>query len=390
MFGIRTKEDVTAAKDAFPILHELYRKEYKSTALNITASIKAEEPIRLTITDGENTVTTVGAIPQAAKNKALTQDDAYKSLTKFGDTPYFSKGFKADIDDGLFVPASELNALRRNATELLSLKRAEIGHQRAEINYSAPEFSTKSDKIPDIVIRIENESQIPTNLSGIKAVIVPLESDINPINNTISIVDIPRGITSEKLIFDRLSTFKEKGFDIALCGNLSSVAISKELGFKVIADTGLNIHNSEALKTIENMGIKAAVASPELTLNSIKTLSTTLPTGIVSYGNIPLMLFKNCPIKNGKDCNNCDKKGTLTDRLGTKFPVRCRLGYSELLNSVPIWLADRQPELKGIDFQVLYFTNETPKDVESVINAYKNGNGCANSYTRGLYYKGTI
>ncbi len=390
MFGIRTKEDVTAAKDAFPILHELYRKEYKSTALNITASIKAEEPIRLTITDGENTVTTVGAIPQAAKNKALTQEDAYKSLTKFGDTPYFEKFFTADIDDGLFVPASELNALRRNATELLSLKRAEIGHQRAEINYSAPEFSTKCDKIPDIVIRIENESQIPTNLSGIKAVIVPLESDINPINNTISIVDIPRGITSEKLIFDKLSTFKEKGFDIALCGNLSAVAIAKELGFKVIADTGLNIHNSEALKTIENMGIKAAVASPELTLNSIKTLCTTLPTGIVSYGNIPLMLFKNCPIKNGKDCNNCDKKGTLTDRLGTKFPVRCRLGYSELLNSVPIWLADRQPELKSIDFQVLYFTNETPKDVESVINAYKNGKGCDNSYTRGLYYKGTI
>ena len=368
----------------------MYRKEYKSTALNITASIKAEEPIRLTITDGENTVTTVGAIPQAAKNKAITQDDAYKSLTKFGDTPYFSKDFTADIDVGLFVSASELNALRRNATELLSLKRAEIGHQRAEINYSAPEFSTKSDKIPDIVIRIENESQIPTNLSGIKAVIVPLESDINPINNTISIVDIPRGITSEKLIFDRLSKFKEKGFDIALCGNLSAVAIAKELGFKVIADTGLNIHNSEALKTIENMGIKAAVASPELTLNSIKTLSTTLPTGIVSYGNIPLMLFKNCPIKNGKDCNNCDKKGTLTDRLGTKFPVRCRLGYSELLNSVPIWLADRQPELKGIDFQVLYFTNETPKDVENVINAYKNGKGRDNSYTRGLYYKGTI
>ena len=30
MFGIRTKEDVVSADKAFPILHELYRKEYKS------------------------------------------------------------------------------------------------------------------------------------------------------------------------------------------------------------------------------------------------------------------------------------------------------------------------------------------------------------------------
>ena len=390
MFGIRTKEDVIAAKDAFPILHELYRKEYKSTAVNITASIKTNKPLSLTMTDGENTVTTVGNIPQEAKNKEITQEDAYKSLTKFGDTPFFVKEFKADIDDGLFVPSSELNALRRNAAELLSLKRSEIGHPNAEIDYTAPCSSTKIDKIPDIVIRIENENQIPENLSGVRAVIVPLESDINPIENTINIVDIPRGIISEKLISNRLLKFKERGFNIALCGNLSAVTIAKELGFKVVADSGLNIHNSEALKTAESMDIYAAIVSPELTLNNIKALSASIPMGIISYGNIALMLFKNCPIKNGKDCNACDKKGTLTDRLGTKFPIRCRLGYSELLNSVPIWLADRQHELKGIDFQVLYFTNETPEVVESVIDAYKNGKSCDNSYTRGLYYKGTI
>ncbi|MBQ4119896.1 MAG: U32 family peptidase [Clostridia bacterium] len=390
MFGIRTKEDVTAAKDAFPVLHELYRKEYKSVGVNITAQIQKNKPISLTLTDGNNQITATGSIPQAAKNKAISLDDAYKSLTKFGDTPYFAKDFKAELDDGLFMPSSELNALRRQACELLSLERAKITREKAKLEYSFAPFSTKCDKTPDIVIRIENESQIPKDLSGIKAVIAPLESEINPIDNTINIVDIPRGITSEKLIIDRLAKFKEKGFKNALCGNLSAVAIAKELGFNVIADTGLNIHNSEALKTAQNIGITAALVSPELTLNNIKSLNSKLPKGIVSYGYIPLMLFKNCPIKNGKDCTTCDKNGMLTDRLGTKFPVRCRLGYSELLNSVPIWLADRQKELYGIDFQVLFFTNETREDVEKVISAYKSGKPCDNNFTRGLYYKGTI
>lgn len=390
MFGIRTKEDVAAAKDAFPILHELYRKEYKSVGIDITTLIKENMPISLTLNDGINKVTSIGAIPQKARNKAISYDDAYKSLTKFGDTPYFEKTFKADIDNKLFVPSSELNALRREACEKLSQKRALVTHEKAETEYSSDCFSTKTDKIPDLVIRIENITQIPKDLSGIKAVIVPLESEINLIENTENIVDIPRGISSENLIFDRLLKFKEKGFKTALCGNLSAVAIAKKLGFTIIADTGLNIHNSESLKTAQNMSIAAAIASTELTLSNIKSLNRAIPTGIISYGNIPLMLFKNCPIKNGKNCSECSKNEVLTDRLGTNFPIRCRLGYSELLNSVPLWLADRQNELNGIDFQVLYFTNETADEVKLVIEAYKSNKSCSASFTRGLYYKGTI
>ena len=45
------------------------------------------------------------------------------------------------------------------------------------------------------------------------------------------------------------------------------------------------------------------------------------------------MLTRNCPIKNGKTCAECDKKGKLTDRKGIEFPVMCRAGYSEILNS---------------------------------------------------------
>ena len=81
MFGIRTKEDVISADKAYPILHELYRKERKSIAITIEAEILENKPISLTLCDGENTVTALGEFPQLAKNKALTKEDVIKNIT---------------------------------------------------------------------------------------------------------------------------------------------------------------------------------------------------------------------------------------------------------------------------------------------------------------------
>ncbi len=389
MFGIRTKEDVVSANKAFPILHELYRKEPKKVAINIKAIIKENEPVSLILEDGVNTVTAYGGIPQKAKNRALTQEDALKNLTKFGDTPYFEKESHLELDELLFVPASELNSLRREACELLDKQRAKINNQK-NIAYSPKPIQNEGNKTPDLIIRIENPHQLPTDLKDIKAVIVPLEKDFEVIGDVINIVDIPRGIISEKIITEQLLKYKQKGFNLCLCGNLSAVEIAKTIGFTVISDTGLNIHNSESCETVSNLGAKAVVLSPELTLESISQINSPIKKGIITYGKIPLMLFKNCPIKNGSDCSKCDKSQVLTDRLGTKFPIRCRLGYSELLNSVPIWLGDKQSLLKGLDFQILYFTNETKEDVENIIRAYKKEKEADFKYTRGLYFKGTI
>ena len=66
------------------------------------------------------------------------------------------------------------------------------------------------------------------------------------------------------------------------------------------------------------------------------------------------------------------------------------MGYSELLNSVPLWLDDKQNDLSSLDFQVLYFTNETKKEVNEIITDFKNGKSSTQKCTRGLFYKGTI
>ena len=388
MFGIRTKEDVVSADKAFPVLHEIYRNELQSAAVDLKFTAKAGQETELTLTDGENTVSVKGSVPDFAQNKAADADSVLKNLNKFGGTPYYLNNSEIVLDDGLFLRASELNEIRRTAVELLSEKCGQSNRKISGLTYENNLTDSVHKNKPDLYVRLENADQIPDDLSGISALILPLENDFPKIDSIKCIAEIPRGIISEQAIMNRLEKFKQNGVDAALCGNLSAVKIAKDCGFEIIADTGLNVYNSQSANVLANMGCSAAVLSNEMLLTDAASLSSPIYKGIVSYGNIPLMLFKNCPIKNGKNCSECDKKGVLTDRKGIEFPVRCRMGYSELLNSVPVWLADKQ--IKNIDFQILYFTNETHNRVTEVIRAYKNQSEPDCKYTRGLFFRGVI
>ena len=392
MFGVRTKEDVLSSDKAFPLLHELYRGERDSVEISVKAEILKDKPISLTLKDCDgNEVTVSGKIPQTAQNKPLTAESALKNICKFGTTPYFDIGGGINIDDGLFVTAGELNELRRKAVAELDKKRSELKFAPSVAEYILKEDTTLLKKQPQIICRFENKHQIPEDLSGVKGIMIPLEADpvINICDGIEKIVDIPRGILGEKLIAERLKLFKENGFTTAACGNLAAFKIAKEQGFKILADTGMNVFNCESAKTVKNMGACAITLSSELALQDTK-FESVVKKGIVAYGNIPLMIFKNCPLKNGISCDKCDKNGVITDRLGVEFPIRCRLGYSEMLNSVPIWLADRKDEYSHLDFVTLYFTRESKSEVADVIKGYKNGGPPLKKHTRGLYYRGTI
>lgn len=388
MFGIRTKEDVVSADKAFPILHEIYRNERQSVAVDLKFTAKSESEIELILTDGENIVSISGNVPDMAQNKSADEESVLKNLNKFGGTPYYLNNYEIVLDDGLFLRAGELNELRRAAVELLNNKRSEVNREINDFYYQNNLTDSGHKSKPDLYIRLENSDQIPDDLSGISALILPLENDFPEILGVKCIAEIPRGIISETAIISRLEKFKEKGVNTALCGNLSAVKIAKDCNFEIWADTGLNVYNSNSAQEVKNMGCASAVLSTEMLLSDAASLKSPINKGIIGYGNIPLMLFKNCPIKNGKSCNNCDKNGVLTDRKGIEFPVRCRMGYSELLNSVPLWLADK--ELKNIDFQILYFTKEDKARVSEVISAYKNRKDPDCKHTRGLYFRGVI
>ena len=247
----------------------------------------------------------------------------------------------------------------------------------------------KKHELTKTYIRIASSKQLPDNLEDIDALIVPIEEDLKEINKEL-IVEIPRWLTNETYIKERLKYHYDNGIRKAYCNNLSAIAIAKEIGYEVIGGNYLNIANSQAAKVLEEMEIKEITVSSELSFKEIKEIKTTSDKGIISYGNLPLMLLVNCPLKNGRKCSECDKKGYIVDRMNIKFPIRCHLNYSELLNSAPIYLADRKKDYKDIDYQILYFTIENKKEVEKILRDYKDEVSADFNFTTGLYYRSVI
>ena len=388
MFGIRTKDDVIAAGDTYAYLHEFYRLERQSIAIKMSAQILSGKPLSLSVTDGKNTVNVMGDVPQTAKNKALQKQSVCDNLIKLGNTPYFCDNIEVTLDDGLFVAASVLNSLRREAIEQLDNKRSEfkVGE------YSIPQIEKDANfnGKKQFVARFASLEQIPQNLSNIDTIILPYEFDMLKIDGVNIVAELPRYIGDESVVEQRLLKLKNQGLKTVFCGNLSAATLAKKLGFNVIGNWGFNVNNKYSIDALEQIGLDSVMISAEISVKELKKISSAIPIGVFAYGRLPLMLTRNCPIKNGKNCVQCDKKGSLIDRKGIEFPVMCRTGYSEVLNSAPLYMGDRLTELPDVDFLVLYFTNETQEEVSKIINAYSNGTKYSGDYTRNLYYRDLI
>ncbi len=388
MFGIRTKENVEDSATALSTIHKLYRNERQSVALTTKVFIKENAPIKLSLSDGKSTVTVEGEIPQKAINRAVDKEYVKSKLNKTGGTPYYITDIKVELDDNLSVSAALLNDLRRKGLELLSEKRAEV--LPIEIKEAKTSLQTHKSESLKTVVKIDDLSQLTNKTRKVDLVVLPFDADIEDLDlkgETNFAVELPRGIADEGKVLTKLEKFKSKGIKTAFCGTLVAKKLATHLGYNVVADTGLNVFNSYCAEIFASSCV-GVVLSPEMLISDAIKISSSLPKGIVSYGRLPLMITRNCPIKNGKTCKDCKRQGSITDRKAVEFPIRCKNGFAELLNSKVIWLGDRQDQLAGLDFQVLNFTDETPETVDQVLDAYKNNKPPFCDYTRGMYYRG--
>jgi len=156
---------------------------------------------------------------------------------------------------------------------------------------------------------------------------------------------------------------------------------------------GLNITNNVAAQFYAEQGLSGLLILPEVKDSDIASIAPArngkpVPTGVMIYGHMPLMLTRACPLKNIHDCAHCDKTGVLTDRKAKKFPVRCGLGVRTIYNPVPIYMGDK-PGALAVDYGVAYFTLESREDAAQVLDMIRTHAPFEGEFTRGLYFKGT-
>ena len=391
MFGTRQKEDVVAAKDVLPKLAELYHRETKACTADFECIVKADEPVSLTMSaDGEQ-VTVNGDVPQIAQNRPTDSAMIEKQLSKLGDTPYSFGKLKTDIDEGLIVPASALNALRRDAVEKMNVLRISTKRRPQrfeEINLNFPKLlNIKHKAFRAKLYKAEQLAAVPDSF---EIAFLPLDIILSAkLQSGVKLgAALPRFVTDENKLSEKLKKLKALGINDVLCTNYAHIRLCRD-DFVMHGDFGLNVTNSLTLQKYAEMGLADATASFEMKLNQINSLGDMLPYGIIGYGRLPLMLTRNCPIRQAVGgCKNCT--GGLTDRTGRFFPVKCDGVSSEVLNSDVLVLSDRLNEV-NCSFITLVFTDESPERVRQVCDCYENHRKLdAENITRGLYYRGIL
>ena len=365
MLGIRSEDDKSASRTLSP-----FGGITRKIPLDFAVRMKENEPITLTVSDKTRSVSAEGDIPQAALTAPLSAEHIERNLSKLGGTPYAIGSLTVEMDDGLMLPVSRLNDLRRRA---IAAWEANLVPEKME---KAPYIMQKSQHVSQKArsARFYSPAQItPLAREFFDCIYLPLGKETTETDGVI----LPPVIFERdlKVVKEMLSAAVAKGVRYALVGNIGHIDLAKEAGLVPVGDFRFNVTNCESVCVLEEMGIPSLILSPELTLPQARDIKGD--TSLIVYGRIPLMTVEKCVIREIADCNTCDKnEAKLTDRRGVSFPVLREWEHRNVIyNSLPTSMSDRQDQLTkaGILSQHFIFSIETPDEVDEVITLWKKG-----------------
>mgnify|MGYP001519358425 FL=1 len=404
MFGRRQEGEDTA--DLFASARATYEQgEPQRIGVRFYAMIRRGEPAQLAVEDPDgNLCRTRGPVPEQAVYRSLTPQDLEQQLKKTGGTPYLCTAVRSSLDPDLMLPASAINAMRRDVIAELTAKRGRAAPARLNAYDEPPRYDGIAGE-PQLTIAVRTAGQITSRMLSMKPTVlyVPLSelAEHPDLPQRVSVETqlaaiLPRVIWSGELapVARQLRTVYEMGVRQVLAGNLGQLHIARAAGFAVRGDFGLNIINSRAMRYLREQGLDSQLLSFELTLPQIRDISKAVPAELLIYGRLPLMLMENCVMKNRTGICAC-QTGTvrLVDRVGEEFPIvkdpgTCR---NVLLNGKKLYLLDKKDALRGMGLWALrlQFTTENPGEIDKVLMDYQ-GRAVfdAGSYTRGLYSRG--
>ena len=398
MFGVRSEADAEQTKKTLPMLRELYRRERSRVPVKMKLEIEeGGEKLTVTDADGSRAFAYGDAEPQPARTDPT--ESLHRSLAKTGGTPFAveDQDITVEMDGGpWFIPGGAVNELRREALDAL-LKKREVLRPWPTTDEHVPALPLRT--LPPhrtLRARFESWEQVPERaLDGIEYLILPIaQADRVPREwRAKTLLELPR-VMFGKLEEDtarRIAATQDAGFAGYEVSNIAHLRLCR--GLPMSGSFGLNITNQLAAQFYADNGLGSMLILPEVKDSDISTIAPThngrpVPTGVLVYGHMPLMITRACPLQNIHDCAHCDKTGVLTDRKAKKFPVRCGLGVRTIYNPVPIYMGDK-PGALTVDYGVAYFTLESREEAAKILEMIRTHAPFEGDFTRGLYFKGT-
>ena len=401
MFGVREKEP--EPKELFAQAKASYSRENPRVPVTFYAMIRSGESAKVGVEDPEGRVATAdGPVPEAARSRALSKDEVCTQLSKTGGTPFVCSDIKVFVQDGLSLPVSALNAMRRQVLDDLTAQRTARPDRRKEEFQPGVRYESTREE-PVYTFSLSNARQMTRDLLRWKPALVYLPvAEVAAHPEVLELAakhNVPVAVTLPRILWDNekaalkkdLDTVRALGVTDALVGTLGLIRPARDAGMNIRGDFGLGVYNSQTLKELRRMGFLSATASFEARLPQIRDLSKAIDLEMIVYGRLPLMITENCIIEGRYGRCGCENNNALTDRTGARFPVvkapGCR---NEILNSKKLFLADKQKDYQrlGLWAARLQFTTENAIECAQAAERYMGrGQWSPADYTRGLYYR---
>ncbi|MEM6254301.1 MAG: DUF3656 domain-containing protein [Cyanobacteria bacterium P01_D01_bin.156] len=403
----RVKPGYKVWKTSDPELDKTLRQSYTG------AQPQAQQPINIEIhgIEGEPVVAIAtdpqGHIAKAvsekrldvAHNKPLTTERLQQQLSRLGNTPFRLGQLTNHLADGLIVPVSELNRLRRQLVEQLLTQRGrpkvwELAPERTYRDLVSSASNCNTPTTPGLVPLVRDFDQLREVLAfGMTTLYCELENPVHyrqavalthELNPTAQIYVAPPRITKpgEQYILQQVRQSEADGY---LVRNYDHLAFF--IDQPCIGDFSLNVANPITAAYFKNeFGLEKLTASYDLNVTQLMDLLETAPSDwfdITIHQHMPMFHMEHCVfcafLSDGIDFTNCGRpcekhQVVLRDRTGTDHILQADAGCrNTLYNGVAQTGAEFIPRLiqQGVRNFRIDFLKETPAQVRQILTCYQ-------------------
>ena len=367
VFRVRNAEAAFVDDDKLPSVAVCARAELHIGQLAL---------LTFTVAAGDASVTVEGPEVEAARTKAITEEEVREHIDRMGTTPFYLSSLDIDLDEGVGMGFSMLHKLRARAAE--ELQEAILAHYHARKLERTPSRAfapvVRKGWCKVAALATNPACARAAKRAGADLIYVPAanyrrgEAVIaGQLSDTAEQAGYPKQcIPVLPTVSQMFDEEKRNGFDIwkrvkadkpVMVENLGQLLHATEMGAAPEVGPHIPVTNKLDLQAMADLGVQRVWLSPELSLVQIEELGdmAPMPLGLTIMGQTELMVTEHCLLMSQGPCNQkcaeCARRKSphyLKDRKGYEMPVitDCT-GRSHLYNAVQMDVAHLMPEIIG-------------------------------------------
>ena len=339
-------------------LEQTYPKVFKRIPLDIEVYGSEGTPLSLVLKADNKSVYVESDFTLDKALKAPTSAEQFiNQFSRLNNTVYELNDVSYMVD-GVFIPTSKLNDLRRLAVDILDQER---------LVFREPVIISEKQYIPPI--------------SSTNSPVLSVFCNTKEQENAARQLGISCVYTKENTIRRNQVKYDKKICDETLVGGYGGVYFMKENNLPFVTDFSLNVVNFESVYELHKLGAKRVCLSHEMNKQDIDDIVNNYKNKVgvepnlemIVYGRADMLFTKYCPLKKYNLCGKCKQnKYVLKEEYGT-FPILSHEDCTTtILNGRPLNLIDDLETIKGVKTFRIQLTTENYEESLNIIQMFKN------------------